>query len=50
MSDVLAIADRVEIEPDRCERTGEGWKFAEPIYEARYLDSSPLAGSAPDPA
>ncbi|WP_418959291.1 LUD domain-containing protein [Streptomyces tritici] len=32
---------------DRYRRTEEGWKFAERVYEVRYLDTSPLAGSAP---
>ncbi|MGN9911090.1 nuclear transport factor 2 family protein [Phytohabitans sp. LJ34] len=32
---------------DRYQRTPEGWKFAERVYEVRYLDESPLAGSAP---
>jgi ketosteroid isomerase-like protein/predicted enzyme related to lactoylglutathione lyase len=32
---------------DRYQRTGGGWKFAERVYEVRYLDHSPLAGSAP---
>ena len=32
---------------DRYRRTGDGWKFAERVYEVRYLDTSPLAGSAP---
>ncbi len=32
---------------DRYRRTGEGWKFTERVYEVRYLDHSPLAGSAP---
>ncbi|GAB3850064.1 nuclear transport factor 2 family protein [Dactylosporangium cerinum] len=32
---------------DRYRRTGDGWKFAERVYEIRYLDTSPLAGSAP---
>jgi ketosteroid isomerase-like protein len=32
---------------DRYQRTGDGWKFAERRYEIRYLDTSPLAGSAP---
>ncbi|MFF0478344.1 LUD domain-containing protein [Streptomyces sp. NPDC004284] len=32
---------------DRYERTEEGWRFAEREYEVRYLDTSPLAGSAP---
>ena len=73
MSDLRAIADRVQIEAlrgeaadaammrdydrvasldyaiyhDRCRRTGDGWKFTERVYEVRYLDHSPLAGSAP---
>ncbi|GGV27468.1 hypothetical protein GCM10010277_09040 [Streptomyces longisporoflavus] len=32
---------------DRYQRTDEGWKFAERVYEVRYLDSSPLPGTAP---
>jgi ketosteroid isomerase-like protein len=32
---------------DRYQRTPDGWKFAERVYEVRYLDTSPLAGSAP---
>ncbi|HEX6470206.1 MAG TPA: nuclear transport factor 2 family protein [Streptosporangiaceae bacterium] len=32
---------------DRYQRTADGWKFAERVYEVRYLDMSPLAGSAP---
>jgi len=32
---------------DRYQRTGDGWKFTERVYEIRYLDASPLAGSAP---
>ncbi|MFI1359431.1 nuclear transport factor 2 family protein [Streptomyces sp. NPDC020898] len=32
---------------DRYERTADGWKFGERIYEVRYLDSTPLRGSAP---
>jgi ketosteroid isomerase-like protein len=35
---------------DRYRRTPEGWKFTERVYEVRYLDTSPLAGSAPRPA
>ncbi|MEU0117569.1 nuclear transport factor 2 family protein [Streptomyces bobili] len=31
----------------RYERTADGWKFGERIYEVRYLDSTPLRGSAP---
>jgi ketosteroid isomerase-like protein len=32
---------------DRYQRTPDGWKFTERVYEIRYLDHSPLAGSAP---
>jgi ketosteroid isomerase-like protein len=32
---------------DRYRRTGDGWKFTERVYEIRYLDTTPLAGSAP---
>jgi ketosteroid isomerase-like protein len=35
---------------DRYRRTGDGWKFTERVYEVRYHDISPLAGSAPRPA
>lgn len=35
---------------DRYRRTPDGWKFAERVYEVRYLDTTPLAGSAPRPA
>jgi ketosteroid isomerase-like protein len=31
---------------DRYQRTGDGWKFTERVYEIRYRDASPLAGSA----
>ena len=33
---------------DRYERTTDGWKFSERVYEVRYLDSTPLRGSAPE--
>ncbi|GLV54139.1 hypothetical protein KDH_09880 [Dictyobacter sp. S3.2.2.5] len=32
---------------DRYQRTEDGWKFAERVYEVRYLDHTPLAGSVP---
>ena len=35
---------------DRYQRTPDGWKFTERVYEVRYLDTSPLAGSAPHAA
>jgi hypothetical protein len=30
---------------DRYQRTDDGWKFAERVYEIRYVDTSPLAGT-----
>ena len=35
---------------DRYQRTPDGWKFAERVYEIRYLDTTPLAGTAPPAA
>ncbi len=35
---------------DRYQRTADGWKFVERVYEVRYHDTTPLAGSAPDVA
>jgi ketosteroid isomerase-like protein len=35
---------------DRYQRTPDGWRFTERVSEFRYLDTSPLAGSAPRPA
>ena len=32
---------------DRYRRTADGWKFTERVYEVRYHDTSPLAGSPP---
>ncbi|SRR6185437_11659384 len=32
---------------DRYQRTADGWKFTERVYEVRYHDTSPLAGSPP---
>lgn len=32
---------------DRYRRTPDGWKFTERVYEIKYMDSSPLPGSAP---
>ncbi|MEU8483313.1 nuclear transport factor 2 family protein [Streptomyces sp. NPDC048641] len=32
---------------DRYRRTDDGWKFTERVYEIRYLDTTPLTGSAP---
>ncbi|WP_371659783.1 nuclear transport factor 2 family protein [Streptomyces sp. NBC_00280] len=33
---------------DRYERTADGWKLGERVYEVRYLDATPLRGSAPE--
>jgi ketosteroid isomerase-like protein len=33
---------------DRYRRTPDGWRFSERVYEVRYHDTSPLAGSAPE--
>ena len=35
---------------DRYQRTPDGWKFAERVYEVRYLDTTELSGSAPHAA
>jgi ketosteroid isomerase-like protein len=35
---------------DRYQRTGDGWRFTQRVYEIRYLDTTPLAGSPPDAA
>jgi ketosteroid isomerase-like protein len=35
---------------DRYRRTGDGWKFTERVYEVRYEDATPLAGSPPQAA
>src|SRR5262249_26398106 len=32
---------------DRYQRTPDGWRFAERVYEVRYEDTTPLAGAAP---
>jgi NADPH:quinone reductase-like Zn-dependent oxidoreductase len=32
---------------DRYQRTGDSWKFTEPVYEVWNHDTTPLAGSAP---
>ena len=35
---------------DRYQRTPDGWKFTERAYEVRYVDATPLTGSAPNAA
>lgn len=32
---------------DRYQRTPDGWRFTERVYEVRYVDTTPLAGTAP---
>ena len=32
---------------DRYQRTADGWKFTERVYEVRYTDTTPLGGAAP---
>ncbi len=32
---------------DHYRRTSNGWKFAERVAEFRYIDTTPLTGSAP---
>ena len=34
---------------DRYQRTHDGWRFTERVYEIKYLDTSPLTGSPPNP-
>jgi hypothetical protein len=46
----MSCAPSYAIYHDRYQRTPDGWKFAERVYEVRYLDSTPLAGSAPHAA
>jgi uncharacterized protein (TIGR02246 family) len=55
MSELIRLRDgnsylNYAVYHDRYQRTEDGWKFAERVYEVRYLDTTPLAGSAPHPA
>ena len=34
---------------DRYQRTLDGWRFTERVYEIKYLDTTPLTGSPPNP-
>ncbi len=34
---------------DRYQRMQDGWRFTERVYDIKYLDTSPLAGSPPNP-
>jgi ketosteroid isomerase-like protein len=52
MSEIIGLRDGTSdlnyaIYHDRYQRTADGWKFTERVYEVRYHDTSPLAGSAP---
>ena len=52
MTELIRIGDgrsdlNYAIYHDRYQRTPDGWKFAERVYEIRYLDETPLTGSAP---
>jgi ketosteroid isomerase-like protein len=35
---------------DRYQRTPDGWRFTERVYEIKYVDTTPLGGSAPTAA
>jgi len=53
MSEVIRLLDGTSelnyaIYHDRYQRTAGGWKFTERVYEVRYHDTSPLAGSPPN--
>lgn len=55
MSELIRLRDgsshlNYAIYHDRYRRSPDGWKFTERVYEIRYLDSTPLAGSAPHAA
>ncbi|MFI9156512.1 nuclear transport factor 2 family protein [Kitasatospora aureofaciens] len=52
MHEIVRLKDGLEglnyaIYHDRYRRTADGWRFAERVYEVRYVDTSPLGGSAP---
>ena len=44
------ISELLRFRDGRYRRTADGWKFAERVYEVRYLDTTPLTGSAPPAA
>lgn len=51
MSELIRLRDgsshlNYAIYHDTYARTPDGWKFTERVFEIRYLDSSPLTGSA----
>jgi ketosteroid isomerase-like protein len=50
MSELIRVRDggshlNYAIYHDQYQRTLDGWKFTERVYEIRYLDTTPLAGS-----
>lgn len=52
MQEIIGLRDggselNYAIYHDRYQRTADGWRFTERVYEVRYRDQSPLAGSAP---
>jgi len=52
MQELIRLRDgrselNVAIYHDHYQRTGDGWKFTERVYEVRYRDTTPLTGSAP---
>ncbi|MFJ6569375.1 LUD domain-containing protein [Streptomyces sp. NPDC091292] len=52
MQEIARTLDGIEgmnfaIYHDTYRRTAEGWRFAERVYEIRYIDTTPLGGSAP---
>ena len=54
MSELIGLRDGTSdlnyaIYHDRYQRTPDGWKFTERVYEVRYHDTSPLTGSPPSP-
>jgi ketosteroid isomerase-like protein len=55
MSELIRLRDgsshlNYAIYHDRYRRTPDGWRFTERVYEIRYLDTTALAGSAPQAA
>ena len=55
MSEVIGLRDGTSelnyaIYHDRYQRTADGWKFTERVYEVRYHDTTPLTGTAPSSA
>jgi hypothetical protein len=52
MAEVIRLLDGTSeqnyaIYHDRYQRTADGWKFTERVYEIPYHDTTPLTGSPP---